>query len=53
MAGLLLAAEPDKSFSGPIHSLGTLLDVTRRGERKIYEEIRQHMYPYLEKEIER
>jgi hypothetical protein len=50
---LLLAAEPEKCLTGPINSFGTLMDVTLRGERKIYEEIRQHAYPYLEKEIER
>jgi hypothetical protein len=50
---LLLAAEPEKSFSGPVNSFWTLLDVTFRGERKIYEELRQHAAPVLEKEIER
>jgi hypothetical protein len=50
---LLLAAEPEKSFSGPLNSFGTLLDVTFRGERKIYEELRQHVTPDLDREIER
>jgi hypothetical protein len=50
---LSLAAEPEKSFGGPLNSFGTLLDVTFRGERKIYEELRQHVTPELEKEIER
>jgi hypothetical protein len=50
---LLLAAEPEKSFGGPLNSFGTLLDVTFRGERKIYEELRQHVTPDLEREIER
>jgi hypothetical protein len=50
---LLLIAEPEKSFSGPLNSFRTLVDVTLRGERKIYEELRQVATPALEKEIER
>jgi hypothetical protein len=50
---LLLAAEPEKSFSGPLNSFGTLLDVTFRGERKIYGELRQLVNPDLEREMER
>jgi hypothetical protein len=50
---LLLVAEPEKSFSGPLNSFKTLVDVTLRGERKIYEELRQVATPVLEREIER
>jgi hypothetical protein len=51
---LSLAADPDKAFSGgPLNSFGTLVDVAFRGERKIYEELRQHVTPDLEREIER
>jgi hypothetical protein len=50
---LFLLAEPEKAFSDPRSSFGTLLDVAFRGERKIYEEVRQLAIPLLEKEIEK
>jgi hypothetical protein len=50
---LFLLAEPEQSFKGPLNSFGTLVDVALRGERKIYEELRQYAIPMLEKEIEK
>jgi hypothetical protein len=50
---LSLAAEPEKAFGGPLNSFGTVMEVTFRGERKIYEELRQHISPDIEREIER
>jgi hypothetical protein len=50
---LILAAEPEKAFGGPLESFSTLAEVTFRGERKIYEELRQHVTPDLKREIER
>jgi hypothetical protein len=50
---LVYAAEPERAFSSPLASIGTLMDVAIHGERKIFERIRQHVYPFLDKEIER
>eukprot|EP00961_Rhodomonas_salina_P111590 1501302-Rhodomonas_salina.1 len=45
-------AEIDRGFSDPLMSLGTMFDVAVYGERQIYRQIRELIYPVLDKEIE-
>jgi hypothetical protein len=50
---LVFAAELENAFGSPLETFSTLVQVAFRGERKIYEKLRQHVTPDLEREIER
>jgi len=50
---LVRIAEPESAFSNTFSSVGTLMEITFKGERSVYAKARQFLYPFVDAEIEK